>query len=192
MSVWSDPGPALVGVAIGALGTFIGVWISQRGEDWRAILTDRRKLRDDKAVRLRVLYAPLMEMTVTMRTALSERAFLRAGDTVEARDRRIATAASAAAEKLRQVDAALRIEPDAHRVLAAFMEMGNAVQKNNVMLDIAGSYTADERKHQSELIERTAKALQDTMIDELAELEQPLGKRPSKLLRAWRKLRRRK
>ncbi|MDJ0358446.1 hypothetical protein [Paenarthrobacter sp. PH39-S1] len=77
-----------IGAVLGGAAAILGVFFTQRHENKRNILAERRRRRDDKLARLRTFYVPYVDFSIVVRQVMREKAFIYAGETMETRNQR--------------------------------------------------------------------------------------------------------
>lgn len=108
-----------IGAILGGTAAIVGVLFTQRQENKRNVLAERRRRRDDKLERLRTLYVPYVDFSIVVRQVMREKAFIYAGETMEMRDQRHTELLRTAMNRVVEVQGAAILEDGSEGVLRA-------------------------------------------------------------------------
>lgn len=172
-----------------AAATLVGIRLGQGAEDRRLSLSDRQRLRDIKAERLRRLYEPLLKFGLYLQQAVREKGYTMAGETVEDRDRRHEKELSEGMYQVSQVIASVIMEPETDRVLAAYDAAYGAADQylRSWRMITTGLEQGNATRHteQAAEVQTTSKALQGAVKEQLTELERPIVIPPRRWWELW-------
>jgi hypothetical protein len=182
---------AVAGGLISAIvTTLVGAW-SAAARDRRA---DERTLRDRKAQRLRDAFKPVLHTARAQADTIAQQVVVWEGDTVEARDARLAEAMKTAREGLIEARLALQLEPRVGKHVdelfqeasKAYVDYQFSIESRGRVARQGGVLPAADLPGKWKLLEEAIDRLHAEMVRIIDELE-PLPAAPRR--RWWRRRR---
>jgi hypothetical protein len=167
-----------VAFASGMFATLAGVWLTQHGENRRALRADRQHLRDEKAKRLRRLYEPFVKVALLLPQVARAKSYILDGVSQDEQNRQYDQEITECVRRANNVSAAAEIESGTDEAGAAYGEMRLAYESYLRLWNTTaqgGTATPDEFNKQCEAISRAADKLFGIVRKQIEEQEKPIG-----------------
>ena len=159
-----------------------GVWLAQMKQAKQELLKDRRVLRDEKRERLRRLYVKALLASLAFEHCEQRRHYVFAGERVDQRDESLGKYLAEATKNLDEVQVSLMLDADGRTILKHLQAVIDGCREYRQILDSpyqrrqeCGISIADLGKTW-EKVEVNVKALEETALAHLRELQVPIGK----------------
>jgi hypothetical protein len=166
----------IAGLGIGGTlgGTWLGARFTERGENERWNAAQVAAFNVARAERLRRIYAPIAQSSVTLQQIIRERGFLVSGEDETQRDIRHSNNMNEALRNVGAVGGDILIESSANEVSTSYTLLQNASQRYRISEHLpAGSERATALNNAVEEINTRVVELLKTIQAHLLELDKP-------------------
>jgi hypothetical protein len=161
---------------------FGGVWLAQKKQAHQEYLKDQRALRDQKRDRLRALYEKALWAGQAFKHCEQRRMYVFAGETVDQRDESLRKFLAQATKDLDEVQVSLMLDEDGRTILKHLQAVIDGCREYRQIIESPYQHrqedgiTLDDLPKIWEKVEANLKALEETALAHLEELETPIGK----------------